>query len=201
MEAPVLILPRNDAELARAAVDLEQAVPRLQPCLTAGVRLHDMPNSLRHTGAGRDVGQTDAQEPLEVVLNEGSALQRCEEDLAEEPLSAVIHASVLIGKCGGKIRVPGSHAGPDLAADRRPHAVGEPVVMLAANGGLDTQEEVGLAQTVLVPGVGEMITPGLPKVALSDLRAYLSQFRQPDQLQVQVVIGNGALGHRIVEGQ
>jgi len=73
--------------------------------------------------------------------------------------------------------------------------------VLAADGWLDAQEQVGLAQAVLIPRVGEMIAPRLSEVSFGDLRANLSQFRQPDQLQVQVIIGDGAFGHRVVKGQ
>ena len=177
--------PLGQAEEGAAAMVPQDLVARVAPGQPLAVGLHGAADRAGHPAVGGDVRQADLNQLAQVVADEGRTLQGREEHFAPGALAvAVIDDGVLDGVAGRHVGQARRDAGPDLRADERAATVPPVVAPGARPRRRQARTQVHLRRAVLRPVRRHVQAPVLRQRMGGDVEA-----DQPEQLQVQVVVG------------
>ena len=150
--------------------------------------------------------QTHVDEGIEVTVGlvhtEGGGLQRGEEALAVDRLAPMVENTVTGGVIGGLGGVQGSEAGPDLGADGTAHAADVEIVAESTRGGgMDAPRPVFAHDGVLTGGVVAVVYEAVQELIRGKGLAVLLGHVQPEDLKIEVVVGEHGVDHFFLEGQ
>ena len=168
---------------------LQDTLARILPRLATLISLQCGMDGAGHTAVRRDVGVADLDQFAGVILSERGAFQRGAEHLCVDALVAVVDRGILISVLHGNLGVARRQACPNLREDKRTAAVTVDIVDVAGKRGEQTGGEVVFPGTVLSPIGNNVHQPIFPENGAIDRAAVLLGGVEPDQLQVEVVVG------------
>ena len=150
--------------------------------------------------------QTHVDEGVEVagglIHPEGGGLQSGEEALAVDRLPPMVEDAVTGSVIGGLGGVQGSEAGPDLGADGTAHAADVEVVGEGTRGGgMDAPRPVLPHDGVLTGGVVAVVDETVKELIRGEAFTVLLGHVQPEDLKIEVVVGEHGVDHFGLEGQ
>ena len=150
--------------------------------------------------------QTHVDEGVEVagglVHTEGGGFQSGEEALAVDRLTPVVENTVAGGVIGGLGGVQGGEAGPDLGADGTAHAADVEIVGEGTRrGGMDAPRPVLTHDGVLSGGVVAVVYEAVKELIRGEGLTVLLGHVQPEDLQIEVIVGEHGVDHFLLEGQ
>ena len=137
----------------------------------------------------RKIGQADVKKRICVRDHERRAFNRGNEDRRVDALAAVIDAGILIGITDGKLRVARAEAGPKLCQDPGAVALAETVSYIAGKRREQAHPKIVLSGAVFRPIRADKGKPVFTEDLAVDLTAIFFDGVEPDQLQIQIVVG------------
>ncbi len=155
------------------------------------ITIQDQPDASGNAAAGRNFREADSNQFSDVRNHERCTFHGSGEEFRIGAFShTVIHAGILQGIPDGDVRAAGRQAGPYFRAD--PGSVGMfPVVLILSGQGRQKPGfQIGFANAVFVPMGSDVADPVFSQdLCVQIVWAVFFHGKQPDQLQIQIIIG------------
>ena len=136
----------------------------------------------------RNIRQSDVQQCIRAALYKCGTLQGCEEDFSAYSLIPMIDNAILIGISGCDLRMSRRQTGPYFRTDKTSAGIFIDIVHHAGHRRDNSRTQIRLPHPILYPIGNHIRQPVFSQDLRVDIPTILLYRRQPDDLQIQVII-------------
>ena len=128
---------------------------------------------------------------MQIIAGERAGLKGCEENLRIRSRFSVVDAGIFAGEFRRKLRIARRKTRPELAADRRAHAVRKMIVVDAGPRRADSERKVFHCHGILVDVEIHVPEPDVRQNVAGDIDLFhFIQSRGIHCLKFQIVVGD-----------